>query len=93
MKSSIVADVYTCPYPYVQVVLEEAVGHPMIIYVAVEIEGKVILTRGGIFSYYEFTQPLDERLTDEAWQEMLESGSAPSMLLWVGVFVSDADTG
>jgi hypothetical protein len=90
-EMAIVADVHTDPY--LQEVLEEAVGNPMTIYVAVEIEGKIVLTRGGIFSYYEFMQPLDDRLTDEAWQEMLESGSAPSMPLWVGAFVSDVEIG
>ena len=92
-KISIVADVHTYPHPSQPVVLEEAVGNPMIIYVAVEIEGRIVLTRGGIFSYYEFTQPLEDRLTDEAWQEMLASGNAPSMPLWTDVFVSDAETG
>jgi hypothetical protein len=92
-KMAIVADVHTYPDPIEPVVLEEAVGNPMTIYVAVEIEGRIVLTRGGIFSYYEFVQPLDDRLTDEAWQEMLDLGYAPSMPLWVGVFVSDAENG
>ncbi|MFX1561460.1 MAG: DUF3160 domain-containing protein, partial [Promethearchaeota archaeon] len=92
-KMAIVADVHTYPGPLEPVVLEEAVGNAMIIYVAVEIQGRIVLTRGGIFSYYEFIQPLDERLTDEAWQGMLELGSTPSMPLWVGVFVSDSETG
>jgi hypothetical protein len=86
-----VVDVHTYPDPFEPVVLEEAVGNPMIVYVAVEIEGRIVLTRGGIFSYYEFIQPLDERLTDETWQAMLDQGTAPSMPVWVGVFVSDAE--
>jgi hypothetical protein len=92
-KMAIVVDVHTYPDPFEPVVLEEAVGNPMIIYVAVEIEGQIALTRGGVFSYYEFIQPLDERLTDEAWQAMLDQGNAPSMPIWVGVFVSDVETG
>ena len=90
-KMAVVADVHTYPDPDEPVVLEEAVGNPMVIYVAVEIEGKIVLTRGGIFSYYEFIQPLDDRLTDEAWQQMLALGTAPAMPLWVGTFVADAD--
>ena len=87
-RMAIVADVHSCPDPLV-VVLEEAVGNPLVIYVAVEVEGRVILTRGGIFSYYEFEQPMSDRLTDEAWQDMLDAGNAPSMPAWLGVFVSD----
>ena len=92
-RMALVADVHTYPDPNEPVVLEEAIGNPMIIYVAVEIEGRIVITRGGTFSYYEFTQPLDDRLTDEAWQEMLDLGNAPTMPLWVGVFVSDAENG
>ncbi|MHA1966138.1 MAG: DUF3160 domain-containing protein [Candidatus Thorarchaeota archaeon] len=91
-KMAIVVDVHTYPDPFEPVVLEEAVGNPMTIYVAVEIEGRIVLTRGGTFSYYEFVQPLNDRLTDEAWQEMLDLGNEPSMPIWVDVFVSDAET-
>jgi hypothetical protein len=90
-RIAVVADVHTCPDP-LAAVLEEAVGNPMVIYVAVEVEGRIILTRGGIFSYYEFAWPMNDRLTDEAWQEMLDSGDTPPMPLWVGVFVSDSES-
>ncbi|MFW9962752.1 MAG: DUF3160 domain-containing protein [Candidatus Sifarchaeia archaeon] len=90
-RMAVIADVHTYPDPENPVVLEEAVGNPMLIYVAVEIEGRIILTRGGIFSYYEFEQPLDNRLTDEAWQAMLVQGTAPAMPLWVGAFVADVE--
>jgi hypothetical protein len=89
-RIAVIADVHTCPDP-LEAVLEEAVGNPMVIYVAVEIEGRVVLTRGGTFSYYEFEWPMDDRLTDEAWQTMLDSETAPPMPLWVGVFVSDSE--
>jgi hypothetical protein len=92
-RMALVADVHTYPDPHEPVVLEEAVGNPLIIYVAVEIEGRIVLTRGGTFSYFEFVQPMDDRLTDEAWQEMLDLGNAPSMPLWVGAFVSDSEIG
>ncbi|MHA1929233.1 MAG: DUF3160 domain-containing protein [Candidatus Thorarchaeota archaeon] len=69
-------------------VLEEAVGNPMIIYVAVLIDGQVVLTRGGSFSYYEFTQPMNDRLTDEAWQAMLEAGAEPPLPDWTSSFVA-----
>jgi hypothetical protein len=84
-KMAIIADVHTDPNT--MSVLEEAVGSPMIIYVAVYIEGQVVITRGGTFSYYEFTQPMNDRLTDEAWQDMLDAGEEPPLPSWLGSFV------
>lgn len=55
-------------------VLEAGVGHLNRIYVAVPLEGMLQVAQGGVFSYYEFTQPRSERLTDEAWRERLEKG-------------------
>jgi len=49
----------------------------------VEIEGNLYLTKGATFSYYEFIQPLNNRLTDEEWQEMLEKKKAPSVPVWI----------
>ncbi|MFX1261568.1 MAG: DUF3160 domain-containing protein [Promethearchaeota archaeon] len=86
---AVIADVHTDPNTFS--VLEEAVGRPMVIYVAVEVDGQVILTRGGIFSYYEFTWPMDDRLTDEAWQDMLTQGEAPPLPTWTASFVITAE--
>lgn len=69
--------------------LEEAVGHINPIYVVVPIEGKLHLTRGGVFSYYEFKYPADRRLTDEAWQEMIKRGRAPDPPSWTSSFTAD----
>jgi hypothetical protein len=57
--------------------LEEAVGHAFVIHAIVPIEGKLYLTRGATFSYYEFRHPLSDRLTDEQWQQMVKSGKLP----------------
>jgi hypothetical protein len=86
---AVIADVHTDPND--GLVLEEGVGRPMVILVAVEIGGQVILTRGAVFSYYEFTWPMDDRLTDEAWQEMLAQGEAPPLPDWTQSFVVDAE--
>jgi hypothetical protein len=86
---AVIADVHTDPNS--GTVLEEAVGRPMVVFVAVQIEGQVVLTRGGIFSYYEFTWPMDDRLTDEAWQDMLTEGEAPPLPTWTASFVTDSD--
>jgi hypothetical protein len=89
-RMALVADVHTDVNTLT--VLEEAVGDPMIIYVAVSIEGQVILTRGGTFSYYEFIQPMNDRLTDEAWQEMLDAGEEPAMPSWTISFIVEASS-
>ena len=84
---AVIADVHTDPNS--GQVLEEGVGHPMVILVAVKIEGQVILTRGAVFSYYEFTWPMNDRLTDEAWQDMIAQGTEPGLPSWTASFVAD----
>jgi hypothetical protein len=43
-----------------------------------------------VFSYYEFKHPMDDRLTDEAWQEMLENEeSRPSLPGWLAPAMAD----
>jgi len=73
---AVVADVYTAngdnnPEPSI---LFEAVGPADEMYVVVEVDGYLYLMRGGVFSYREFKQPVDQpRLTDEEWQEKLKT--------------------
>jgi len=62
-----IADVHSANGNY----LEEAVGNASEIYVVVPIGGKLYLTRGAAFDYYEFVS--QQRLTDEAWQSMVKS--------------------
>jgi hypothetical protein len=80
----VVADVHTDPNT--GRCLEEGVGYPLNLYVIAEIEGFLKVTRGAIFSYYEFTQPIADRLTDEAWQELLTGSAPPSLPVWTGSF-------
>jgi hypothetical protein len=42
------------------------------------------LAVGGAFSYYEFKQPLADRLTDEAWGSMAPRPSRPG---WTETFI------
>jgi hypothetical protein len=80
-----IADVHTS----LDTCLEEAVGHVDDIYVAVPIEGKLYLTRGGVFSYHEFLYPYTHRLNDEAWQEMIKRGRAPDRPGWISNYVAE----
>jgi hypothetical protein len=82
---AVIADVHTDPN--LEQVLEVGVGRPMMILVAVPIAGQVVLARGGVFSYYEFTWPMEDRLTDEAWQQMLDSGQEPPLPSWTASFI------
>jgi hypothetical protein len=45
-------------------------------------EGRFEIAIGAVYSYYEFTQPLSNRLTDEAWRAMLNRGRAPDRPAW-----------
>jgi len=86
----VIADIHTGKMPDGPAgALEEAVGFAHEIYVAVEIDGRLKLMRGGVFSYYEFLQPIGDRLTDEKWQEMLKEGKAPSQPEWIKYFQSE----
>jgi hypothetical protein len=77
-----VADVHTDPNT--GMVLEEAVGHPLELYVLASFGGKSYVMKGGMFSYYEFTKPLAERMTDAQWQQM----PPPPMPEWTQSFVT-----
>ena len=70
-------------------ILSEATGNADIIYVTVVIDGKIFLTRGATFSYYEFVNPLNQRYTDEEWQKRLEKGDAPARPLWMQPLILD----
>ena len=64
-------------------ILHVGTGNVNDIYVVVEIEGYLYLTKGAVFAYHEFHIPLGNRLTDEEWQEMLEKNQAPEMPDWI----------
>jgi hypothetical protein len=85
-QAALVADVATDPNGKV---LEEAIGRVFEIYVAVpDGQGGQHVAKGGVFSYYEFPWPMSDRLTDEAWREMLAAGEAPEQPAWTGSFVA-----
>jgi len=86
----VIADVHTDANS--MTVLEEGVGYPYAMYVLCSIEGRIMLTKGAGFSYYEFTQPLAQgRLTDEEWRDLLDLGTAPDPPEWSGHFISGQD--
>ena len=83
--AAIVADVATNPNGQV---LEEGTGKISEIYVVVPVDGKLRIAKGGVYSYYEFTWPMSDRLTDKKWRELLNSGQAPALPSWTDAFVA-----
>ncbi len=67
--------------------LEEGVGYPFTIYVIVPIDGELKVTRGAVFSYYEFQQPISNRLTDEQWRQLLQGDPPPQLPVWLASFI------
>lgn len=68
-------------------ILYEATGLPNAIYVVVERDGQLMISRGATYSYHEFVRPLGDRLTDEQWQDMLFKGKAPAQPTWFQPFL------
>jgi len=93
---AIVADVYTANADNNQdhkCILYEAIGQADEIYVVVEIEGMLYITRGAVLSYREFDRPIDEqRLTDEEWQEYLKSHPRSGVPQWMEEIIVPLDT-
>ena len=89
MYMPVIADVHTGKSPEGPILaLEEGVGFADEIWVVVEIDGRLRLMRGGVFSYYEFLHPASDRLTDEKWQKMLKDNNAPAQPDWTRMFKS-----
>ena len=86
---AVVADVHTDSS--INMCLEEGTGRASAIYVVVPIEGKLYLTRGATYTHYEFEWPMADRLTDETWQKMLNTGKTPNLPDWIKSFYIDTD--
>jgi hypothetical protein len=82
---AVVADVHTDPNT--RQVLEEAVGAPWTLYMVCPVDGKATVCLGAVYGYYEFKQPMSNRLTDEDWRKMLADGKTPAPASWLGRYV------
>jgi hypothetical protein len=98
-QAAVIADVATDPDPKgtgssAPVVLQVGVGRINELYAVVPMvkdDGSTYLqvARGGVFAYYEFPWPADDRLTDAKWRQMLDEDQAPPLLEWTSSFVTD----
>ena len=87
-ETTIIADVHTDTNT--GQVLEEGVGYVDLILVAyMTPNGNIIVGAGPVLSYYEFKHPMDDRLTDEQWTDMLQGGQTPDRPDWVISFISE----
>lgn len=82
LETSLIADVHTDQNS--SSVLEVASGdldYCIIIYRRPD--GNIEAAAGPVLSYYEFTWPMSDRLTDEAWRKMLSDDNTPERSSWV----------
>ena len=63
-----------------------AVGLVDRLYVIIPQGGKLWVAQGGVYTYYEFAQPSQERLKDDVWQRLLAS-TTPALPAWADNFV------
>ncbi len=85
-KTTVVADVHTDGNT--EAVLEEGVGYVDMLVVAYKLpDGRILVGAGPVMSYYEFKQPMSDRLTDEKWREMLET-KPPERPEWTSTYTS-----
>lgn len=80
---AVIADVHTGGAE----VLEEGVGRAYQLLAIVPVEGRLVLTRGAMLSYYEFKHPISDRLTDEKWQAAINRGQTPKPPVWTKSFL------
>jgi len=85
----LVADVHTeCN---TEIALEEGVGYVKVLAVCYMLpDGRILMGAGPTLSYYEFKQPMSNRLTDEAWKAQLDEGTVPPPLEWNNSFDLEA---
>ncbi|GAA4107337.1 DUF3160 domain-containing protein [Aquimarina addita] len=90
---AVVADIYTANSNNNpdKGILHVATGNVNDIYVIVEIEGYLYITKGAVFGYHEFHLPPGNRLTDEEWQEMLEKNEATGIPSWMSEIIAPID--
>ena len=87
-KAALVADVATGTDDLMTLVaLEEADGQPTKIYVVLP-DSPWRVAIGVVYSYYEFTVPSSERMTDEQWQAQVEAGTNPAQPDWTQMFIA-----
>ncbi|WP_024867136.1 DUF3160 domain-containing protein [Butyrivibrio sp. FCS014] len=76
----VIADIATDPNGSV---LEVGTGEAQNMYVVFPIDGEIHVARGSVYSFYQFVQPMSERLTDSEWRDKLSGGHLDENWNWV----------
>ena len=82
-KAPRIADVHTSPDSGV---LHVGISRPRALYVLYPWRDEVVLCRGAVLPYYEFTDP--DRLTDDEWKAHLDSPARPDLPTWLTPIVT-----
>ncbi|MEW6686275.1 MAG: DUF3160 domain-containing protein [Candidatus Edwardsbacteria bacterium] len=86
MKTTMIADVHTDQNT--KKVLEEGTGYVNLLVVAyLQPDNTTVIGVGPVFSYYEFKWPMEDRLTDEKWQEVLRQNITLNLPEWSKSFI------
>jgi hypothetical protein len=89
MKTTLVADVHTDQNS--SRVLEEGTGYVDLgVFVYRHPDGRLVLAAGPVLSYFEFKHPMNDRLTDEKWRQLLAGKDAPPAPPWTQEYQSKA---
>jgi hypothetical protein len=84
-RTTIIADVHTDSNT--EQVLEEGIGYVNLTVVAYRVpDGRILMGAGPVMTYYEFKQPMKDRLTDERWRKLLAS-KPPEEPEWASNFI------
>ncbi len=83
-----IADVHTDPNE--GKILEVGIGDVNFCVIAIDNEGDKSVYVGPVYSYYEFESGVQDRLTDEEWQEKIHNGNLPLRPEWTQTFQGPA---
>src|SRR5262249_8555234 len=65
-----------------------ATGDARLLVIAIEGQTDQTVYVGPVYSYYEFWQPAEQRLTDQEWRRQLATKGAPPGPGWVNAFAA-----
>jgi hypothetical protein len=69
-------------------VLYNSTGNAALMLVAIDVNGQRCLHGGPVFTYYEFTRPLNQaRQTDQAWKALVRQQQQPAHPEWTTSFL------
>jgi hypothetical protein len=73
----------TDAYLYENQVLQTYIGTPDYVYAIVPYNGKLYMTRGCAYTYYEIIEPTSKKLDDSDWQDMIKEEKQMEQQDWI----------